>query len=145
HFADASGLLKGSDVLLGGAKIGRVSGGPRLVASGQGVDVPLRIYDYVRIGDGSRFTVGSSGLLGDKFVTIKPPVGQPKSYLAHGARVEGAREQGLDDLTKEGGALIKDLRGTVAKIDSTFDRLNNQALSKENMDHLQQTFDNLNK
>ena len=28
HFADASGLLKGSDVLLGGAKIGRVSGQP---------------------------------------------------------------------------------------------------------------------
>ena len=26
HFADASGLLKGSDVLMGGAKIGRVSG-----------------------------------------------------------------------------------------------------------------------
>src|SRR5215467_13931142 len=59
HFPDASGLLKGSDVLLGGAKIGRVSGGPRLVASGQGVDVPLRIYDYVKIADGSRFTVGS--------------------------------------------------------------------------------------
>jgi ABC-type transporter Mla subunit MlaD len=84
-------------------------------------------------------------LLGDRFVTIKPPPGQPKSYLAHGAHVEGAREQGLDDLTKEGGALIKDLRGTVAKMDSTFDRLNNQALSKENMDHLQQTFDNLSK
>ncbi len=48
HFADASGLLKGSDVLLGGAKVGRVSGPPRLVTSGRGVDVPLRIYDYVR-------------------------------------------------------------------------------------------------
>jgi phospholipid/cholesterol/gamma-HCH transport system substrate-binding protein len=145
HFADASGLLKGSDVLLGGAKIGRVSGVPRLVASGQGVDVPLRIYDYVKIADGSHFTVGSSGLLGDKFVTVTPPPGQPRSYLAHGARVEGMRERGLDDLTREGGALIKDLRGTVAKIDSTFDRLNAQALSKENMDHLQQTFDNLSK
>ncbi len=30
RFPDASGLLKGSDVLLAGAKIGRVSGGPRL-------------------------------------------------------------------------------------------------------------------
>src|SRR5215813_10096609 len=88
-FQDASGLLKGSDVLLGGAKIGRVSGGPRLVASGQGVDVPLRIYDYVKIAAGSRFTVGSTGLLGDKFIAITPPPGPPNGYIAHGTRLEG--------------------------------------------------------
>lgn len=145
HFSDASGLLKGSDVLLGGAKVGRVAAPPRLVASGQGVDVLLRIYDYVKIARESRFTIGSSGLLGDRFVVVTPPPAKPKSYLPHGARIEGLRERGLDDLTKEGSALIKDLRGTVAKIDTTLDRLNNQALSKENMNHLQQTFDNLNK
>lgn len=145
HFSDASGLLKGSDVLLGGAKVGRVASPPRLVTSGQGVDVLLRIYDFVKIATDSKFTIGSSGLLGDRFVIVTPPAGKPGSYLAHGARVEGVRERGLDDLTKEGGALIKDLRGTVAKIDTTLDRLNNQALSKENMAHLQQTFDNLNK
>jgi len=145
HFPDASGLLKGSDVLLGGAKVGRVASPPRLVVSGQGVDVSLRIYDFVKIATESKFTIGSSGLLGDRFVIVTPPTGAPKSYLAHGARVEGMRERGLDDLTKEGSALIKDLRGTVAKIDTTLDRLNNQALSKDNMDHLQQTFENLNK
>ena len=145
HFPDASGLLKGSDVLLGGAKIGRVASPPRLVASGQGVDVSLRIYDFVKIARESKFTIGSSGLLGDRFVVVTAPGGPPKSYLAHGARVEGTRERGLDDLTKEGSALIKDLRGTVAKIDSTLDHLNNQALSQENMTHLQQTFDNLSK
>ena len=37
HFDDASGLLKGSDVLLGGAKIGRVSAPPRLVSAGRGL------------------------------------------------------------------------------------------------------------
>src|SRR5262249_35887883 len=71
--ADASGLLTNPDVLLGGAKIGRVSGGPRLVREGPGVMVPLRIYDYVKIPLGSKFTVGSSGLLGDRFVTVPPP------------------------------------------------------------------------
>jgi ABC-type transporter Mla subunit MlaD len=33
----------------------------------------------------------------------------------------------------------------VAKIDTAVDHLNNQAFSKDNMDHLQQTFDNLSK
>src|SRR6266480_7075441 len=59
RFKDASGLLKGSDVLFSGAKIGRVGGGPRLVSEGEGVLVQLRIYDYVKIPKGSKFTVGS--------------------------------------------------------------------------------------
>ncbi len=145
HFADASGLLKGSDVLMGGAKIGRVSGQPRLVTSGRGVDVPLRIYDYARIPEGTSISVGSSGLLGDRFVQVSPPAGKPKSYIAKGARIEGYREKGLDDLTKQGGDLVKDLRGTVAKIDTAVSRLNDGALSRENMDHLHQTFENLSK
>jgi ABC-type transporter Mla subunit MlaD len=41
--------------------------------------------------------------------------------------------------------LIKDIRGTMAKLDTTLTRLNDQALSKANMEHLQQTFDNLSK
>src|SRR5580765_7090144 len=89
HFADASGLLKGSDVLLGGAKIGQVAGPPRLVTSGRGVDVPLRIFDYVKIASGSAVTVGSSGLLGDRFVAITPPLGKTSTYVAPGARIEG--------------------------------------------------------
>ncbi len=143
HFADASGLLKGSDVLMGGAKIGRVSGQPRLVTNERGVDVPLRIYDYAKIPVGTSFTVGSSGLLGDRFVQVVPPTGQPKAYIAKNARIEGTREKGISDLTNEGGALVKDLRGTVAKIDTAVSRLNEQALSPANMDHLKETFANL--
>lgn len=145
HFPDASGLLKSSDVLMGGAKVGQVAGAPRLVTVGRGVDVPLKIFDFVKIPVGSSITVGSSGLLGDRFVAIFPPTAKPTAYLAKGARVEGAREKGIDDITKEGGALIKDLRGTVAKIDTAVSRLDEQALSKENMEHLTQTFDNLSK
>ncbi len=145
HFPDASGLLKSSDVLMGGAKVGQVAGAPRLVTVGRGVDVPLKIYDFVKIPVGSSITVGSSGLLGDRFVAIFPPTEKPTAYIAKGTRVEGAREKGLDDITKEGGALIKDLRGTVAKIDTAVSKLNDDALSKANMDHLKETFDNLSK
>lgn len=145
HFEDASGLLKGSDVLLGGAKIGQVSEQPRLVANGPGVDVPLRIYDYAHIPVGSKFLIGSSGLLGDRYVTVNPPSGKPTGYIAAGARIEGTREQGISDLTKKGGALVDDLRGAVAKIDTAVDRLNGQALSPENMKNLHKTFDNLSK
>jgi phospholipid/cholesterol/gamma-HCH transport system substrate-binding protein len=144
RFADASGLLKDSDVLLAGARIGRVSGGPRLVPDGPGVAVTLRIYDYVKIPAGSKFTVGSSGLLGDRFVTVTPPAGQPTGYVAKNAVIDGARETGIDDLTREGGALVNDLRGTVQKIDTTVNRLNEDTLSSTNMENLKSSMEHLN-
>jgi phospholipid/cholesterol/gamma-HCH transport system substrate-binding protein len=116
RFSDASGLLKGSDVLLAGARIGKVSGGPRMVREGQGVDVPLKIYDYIKIPEGSKFTVGSSGLLGDRFVNVVMPPGRSKAFLAPNTYISGARETGIDDITREGGALLGDLRGTVQKL-----------------------------
>src|SRR6266550_426871 len=144
RFTDASGLLKGSDVLLAGAKIGKVSGGPRMVREGEGVDVPLKIYDYIKVPEGSKFTVGSSGLLGDRFVNVVMPLGQPKAFLAPNTHISGARETGIDDLTREGGALVNDLRGTVQKIDTTVDRLNQDTLSPANMENLKSSMEHLN-
>jgi len=144
RFTDASGLLKGSDVLLAGAKIGKVSGGPRMVREGQGVDVPLKIYDYIKVPEGSKFTVGSSGLLGDRFVNVVMPPGQPKAFLAPNTHLSGARETGIDDLTREGGALVKDLRGTVQRIDTTVNRLNQDTLSPANMENLKSSMEHLN-
>jgi phospholipid/cholesterol/gamma-HCH transport system substrate-binding protein len=137
RFTNASGLLKGSDVLLAGARIGKVAGGPRLVREGAGVAVPLKIYDYVKVPEGTKFTVGSSGLLGDRFVVVTPPPGQAKAYLPPNAYIDGTRETGIDDLTREGGALVSDLRGTVQK-------LNQETLSSENMQNLKSSMEHLN-
>src|SRR6266404_182179 len=143
-FTDASGLLKGSDVLLAGARNGKVSGGPRMVREGQGVDVPLKIYEYIKIPEGSKFTVGSSGLLGDRFVNVMMPPGKPKALLAPNTYINGTRETGIDDLTREGGALVTDLRGTVQKIDTTVNRLNEDTLSSANMENLKSSLEHLN-
>jgi len=144
RFNDASGLLKGSDVLLAGARIGKVSGGPRMVREGQGVEVPLKIYDYIKVPEGSKFTVGSSGLLGDRFVNVVMPPGQPKAFLRPNTYINGSRETGIDDLTREGGALVNDLRGTVQKIDTTVNRLNQDTLSSANMENLKSSMEHLN-
>src|SRR4029077_10813055 len=144
RFSDASGLLKGSDVLLAGARIGKVSGGPRMVREGQGVDVPLKIYEYIKIPEGSKFTVGSSGLLGDRFINVMMPPGKPKAFLAPNTYISGARETGIDDLTREGGALVTDLRGTVQKIDTTVNHLNEDTLSSANMENLKSSLEHLN-
>jgi phospholipid/cholesterol/gamma-HCH transport system substrate-binding protein len=144
RFNDAGGLLKGTDVLLAGARIGKVAGGPKLVREGGGVAVPLKIYDYIKVPEGTKFTVGSSGLLGDRFVNVSIPPGPPKAYLPPNADVSGARETGIDDLTRSGGALVNDLRGTVQKIDTTMNRLNQDTLSPANMENLKSSMEHLN-
>jgi phospholipid/cholesterol/gamma-HCH transport system substrate-binding protein len=144
RFNDASGLLKGSDVLLGGARIGKVADGPRLVREGNGVLVPLKIYDYIKIPETSKFTVGSSGLLGDRFVNVTMPSGTPTKFLSPNTTLNGARETGIDDLTREGGALVGDLRGVVQKIDTTVTRLNDEVLSKETAENLRSSVAHLN-
>jgi ABC-type transporter Mla subunit MlaD len=143
-FPDASGLLKGSDVLLAGAKIGHVSGGPRLAESGQGVDVPVRIFGFVKIPAGSRFTVGSSGLLGDRFVAVTAPQRITQESIPKNSVIEGTRETGIDDLTKQGGALVEDLRNAVQNVDKAITKLNEEALSQTNLDNIKAAVQNLN-
>ena len=144
RFKDASGLLKGSDVLFSGARIGKVAGLPRLNREGGGVLVPLRIYDYVKIPKGSKITVGSSGLLGDRFVNVTMPAGATTDFLPKNATIDGARETGIDDLTREGSALISDLRNTVQNLNGTFTRLNTEAHSPETLKNLRTSIDHLN-
>src|SRR5438132_12187680 len=144
RFSDASGLLKGSDVLLAGAKIGKVAGGPRMVREGNGVEVPLKIYDYIKLPEGSKITVGSSGLLGDRFVNVTMPPGQPKKFIAPKSYIVGTRETGIDDLTREGGELVGDLRKTVQNIDTTVTRLNQEALSSATMQNWKASVEHLN-
>lgn len=143
-FPDASGLLKGSDVLLAGAKIGHVSGGPRLAPSGQGVEVPVRIFGFVKIPAGSRFTVGSAGLLGDRFVAVTVPQRMTEEYIPKNSVIEGTRETGIDDLTKEGGLLVTDLRTAVQNVNTAISKLNDEALSQTNLDHIKSAIENLN-
>ncbi|MGI8820379.1 MAG: MlaD family protein [Chthoniobacterales bacterium] len=144
RFPDASGLLKSSDVLMAGAKIGRVAGGIQLAPEGHGVVVPLRIFEHVKIPVDSKFTVGSSGLLGDRYVAVAVPPGKPTSFLHKNAEIIGTRETGMDDLTREGGLLVGDLRATVQNVNATFTRLNEQALSAGNMESLRSTLERLN-
>jgi hypothetical protein len=72
------------------------------------------------------------------------PPGQQKNFLEPNTHISGARETGLADLYREGGALVNDLRGTVQKIDTTLNRLNQDTLSSANMENLKSSMEHLN-
>ena len=70
EYPNASGIYKGASVLLAGARVGSVESDPVILPDLDGVYVNLKIYKELQIPSASRFTIGSSGLLGDRFVQI---------------------------------------------------------------------------
>jgi phospholipid/cholesterol/gamma-HCH transport system substrate-binding protein len=143
-FPNASGLLAGADVLLGGARIGYVSKQPRVLPAMQGVAVELKIQDDVALPAESRFIIGSSGLLGNRFVDVlvDPDVDLEKK-LEPGSIVQGQRETGIEDLTRESSEMLADIRKAVNTINTALDRLNETALSEQSLEDLRASIANL--
>ena len=145
-FPNASGLLAGADVLLGGARIGYVAKDPTVLPAMQGVAVELNIREEVGLPAESKFIIGSSGLLGNRFVDVLvPPEADLQKRLEPGSIVKGQRETGIEDLTRESSVLMADVRKAVTTINTALDRLDKTALSEESMQDLRQTLANLKK
>ena len=147
EFANASGILRGSEVLLAGAKVGRVLQEPAIMPDMKGVYVDLRILEQVRIPVGSEFSIGSSGLLGDKYIQIilkEAKAGGPE--IEPGSTVRGTDAgDGFGGLTEGAGDLIADLRATVKNIDAVVKKLDATVLSNTELDALSATIKNLEK
>lgn len=143
-FPNASGLLAGADVLLGGARIGYVARPPGVLPAMQGVAVDLKIRDDVQLPSVSHFVVGSSGLLGNRFVdVIVPPGADMTAHIAPGTVIEGQREAGLEDLKRDSSEIMADVRKAVTTLNATLDRLSNTAFSEKSLEDLRETIANL--
>lgn len=143
EFPNASGLLKNSKVLLAGARIGSVTGPPRLLPGNRGVSLEVRIFENVRIPKNAAFVIGSSGLMGDRFVDIIPKATPSDECYAAGDTVVGTRQAGMDDLTREGGLLLTDLRGAVNNLNGTISAIRNDLLKPATLDRIDATLANL--
>lgn len=146
RFSDASGLLKGSDVYLAGAVIGKVTTDPVYIPDSQAVEVHLKINKEVGIREGSTYEIGSSGLLGDRFVVVKPvaypkdtPDSDKKPFIQDGALIDGTTETGLNDIMNSSKPLIDRANHIAAQLDDMITRLNTDVLSGTSTDDLKET------
>ncbi len=140
---NASGLLKNSKVLLSGAQVGSVVDGPNLLDHARGVAVVIRVQQPTRIAHNARIVVGSSGLMGDRYVDVVPPAQDEGGYYGPGDTVQGTRAEGMDDLQRKGGQLVDDLRAAVANLNGTITRLNTELLKPEMFKNFQDSAANL--
>jgi phospholipid/cholesterol/gamma-HCH transport system substrate-binding protein len=144
EFPNASGLVKDSDVLLSGARIGHVSEAPKLIGKSFSVAVKLKIRGDVQIPVKTSIVVGSSGLLGDRYVDVIPqPEFDPNDVAQPGSVIKGSRAGGMDELTQKGGVVMDSLVSELEQIKILTGNINQRLLNETNLKNLEQTFANL--
>ena len=84
RFANAGGLRAGSNVLMSGVTIGRVDE-VCMDPKDYSAIATLRVYSKLRLPTDSMASIKTSGLIGDKYVSLSP--GADETYLAPGTRI----------------------------------------------------------
>jgi ABC-type transporter Mla subunit MlaD len=154
EFPNAGGLIRNSDVQLAGARIGYVVDKPAIRADMNGVKVAVNIQEGIKIPRATKFRVGSSGLLGDRFVELIPDEGfdaakfnpdDPAQVLKPGETITGTPAPTLAEMQKKGEAVLDALKAELDELKKATDTLNTKILTDENTGHLTSTFANLHK
>ncbi len=144
EYPNASGIYKGASVLLAGAKIGLVENNPVILPEMDGVYVTLRIFEEVHIPSAAQFTIGSSGLLGDRFIQIVLGKDAKSSApIQPGAVVQGKGESGIGDVTESAAALLSDIQEAVGNINKVAQKLNSDVFKETSIANLNATLSNL--
>ena len=130
-FDDASGLIKGSEVRMGGARIGQVARLPELTEAVQ-VEVAIAVTESIRIPTGSAFQINSATLLGDKLIVVIPPAEKTGEFIKPGSRIRGGGPTGLEALQNQAEIvsrdvirLLKSAETTMVKIDGAVAEIQN--------------------
>ncbi len=151
---NAGGIIKGSDVLLAGARIGFVADKPQIdPKSVNSVTVNVKIDENIKLPKATEFSVGSSGLLGDRFIQVEPTSefdaaefdpDDLEQIWKDGDVVEGIKAGGgISELTSKGGVVMDDIRKSLTQVQEAVTSMQKGVLNEENFKNLQQTFVNL--
>ena len=131
RFSDATGVLPGSDVRLGGAKVGRVASLPVLNETFDRVIVSLEINEGIGIPRNAEVTVAGAGLLGDKFISVQVPAGTDRTkvdFYKEGETIEGisagsltSLQNKIETLSDKATYALADVQGAIARITTAVD------------------------
>ena len=164
-FRQVIGVEPQSLVRLSGVPVGEVLS---VENDGRGVTVAMRINEGVQIPRGSQMSIGSAGIMSDKFINITP--GEANAgWLEDGDYVTGADELGMDELLQNvnkvvGQAqelltsmnnimgnetfqtsivqMVVNIRDTTAHINGMLGAF--EAMAKDNQSNINQTLTNMN-
>lgn len=166
EFPDTAGIIKGSDVRLRGAKVGRVSTQPELTAgpgTGGSIRMEIRIRDEIKIPHDSMVKIGQSGIMGDTFIQIVPPERETGHFYEAGETIMGAGTGGFDSIkmdaetiAREASQRLLDAEETLKNMDAalieikevgknlnlTIHKINTHFLSEDNLQNFSHAMGN---
>ncbi|MEF8794477.1 MlaD family protein [Thiohalorhabdus sp.] len=135
RIADVKGLREKASVRMAGVAVGEV--GDIRLAGGEAV-VGLRIKDDVRLPESTVASVGGTGLVGEKYITLSYDPGA-EGRLEPGSTIpEGEKAQDMDDVMRKFGQVGEDVREVTATLREVLG-------GKEGQAKLERIFDNVDR
>ncbi len=140
-FHDVNGLTPGNLVRFAGVEVGRVEA---VAIVPEGIKVSLRVQKGTAIPVGSHFTIGTDGLLGEKFISIVPPADGTADIILPGASVLGEDPQGIANLISSADRVLADVHALVQSLNDILGDANVKTALKDSALNAKLITDNLN-
>ena len=140
-FGQVSGLKSGNIVRYAGVEVGKVAD-VRVLPDGVAADIMLN--PGVKVPIGSQFTIGSDGLLGEKFINIVPPH-NVQGFLAPNDKVYGENPQGMDELMVSANQVLAEVKTLVQALNDVIGDEKVRAALKATVLNTRDITDNLNR
>ncbi|MCX8081855.1 MAG: MlaD family protein [bacterium] len=115
-FDYVGGLESGSPVRVSGVRVGEVKQIEILYEAQPKVLAKVKIRSDIKISTGSKITIQTLGLIGEKYIEITPSA--EKKYIQPGEIVEGENPLTMEKLIEAGQNMIIGLNGILTDIDS---------------------------
>jgi len=140
---DASGIRVGAPVRIGGLDIGTVSSEPTLGAEFKSLSIEIQVREGMRIPRGSEVNIGTSGLMGDRFIRILPPETVAGGFYNPGEEVAASSTATIDDVATgavetlgQAEQTLEQVGESIRQLNDIFRRFDEGVLDTENIDNL---------
>jgi len=147
-FQNASGLIEGSEVRMGGARVGLVTDKPRL-SDEVNAEVKIAIDGKIKLPEGSIFEVTPASFLGDMRIDITTPAIPHEVFIAPGSIVVGEPPSDLSTIADTASEIVEDTNALIKKLNMSLDSVDEILLNIESItskvDQEILTTDNVNK
>lgn len=128
-FRDAAGLIKDSQIRLGGVTVGKVTKTPELLPSGNEVMLEASILSDVKIQEGSIFRVDMQNILGDKYIDIVPPPISTHQYIQPHATIIGQPESDFSKIKNNAIGATEEILKILKQIEKNSDNIDEAILN----------------
>ena len=107
-YPQVSGLMPGHVVRYAGVKVGTVKD---INVQPNAVAVIAEISKDIKIPKGAIFTIGSDGIMGEKFVNVVPPKKFEEGHIGEGSTVKGIPGGGMEEFFAASGDAMQNIFG----------------------------------